>query len=640
VETVNVRYFNIHNDENVRTLVMDRKSVSENQSFNTISAPVFPPYDSVTLQVIKGTEYITYKSAQKFKFARQSNYIMLALPDYRVKSDTGTKYEDTIIYLQTTILKPNDTNQCFIKFLNANPDTSLTYSIKVGCPNGENLFVDNAIVSVSYLQSTGIQAIYEGKRVISIIKNSKNTDTNTPSSKVIGIFELELTKLGQYALVINKNNELFFIDELNANSTLTKLNNVEAKNAYIRTINMSSENITINSSTQGNIASDLNANFIDSYKNITTCDALSLDKLTLESNGTINDSIFISFDIYKKYSIFAFDTKDKVAGRIIAVPPIDDRMKTKSDKAIVRVVNGNIADYGITISIGASNASNDVGYESGTTFAVNLLEGEYSKEMYINGGTLPISVFASTQPTKYLFSAIVNIQNGKEYLITIDGLDRGKVSAVELNDETISPYYGDKGSFLQFVNVCNGNNTLTFTIPNILLTNGKLSSYNLLTTFIPTGDNSVQVSGKTYNFNAKINERTLLIATSTPSNPEIFAIQSENMGANSNELKFRFINASDDTPILQVDTVIEIKKDENNKDVEVLGVFNKNIAFKTASFINTHLRDKKYSFRFVNTEGSILYKADDLLMTLNKNYSIIFYGSKNVGYGIFMIQEY
>jgi len=65
------------------------------------------------------------------------------------------------------------------------------------------------------------------------------------------------------------------------------------------------------------------------------------------------------------------------------------------------------------------------------------------------------------------------------------------------------------------------------------------------------------------------------------------------------------------------------------------------VAQYTASNVNQHTKDKKYSFIFRDQNGGKgLYVAADLLLTLAKNYSIIFHGNKEIGYGIFVIQEY
>ena len=116
------------------------------------------------------------------------------------------------------------------------------------------------------------------------------------------------------------------------------------------------------------------------------------------------------------------------------------------------------------------------------------------------------------------------------------------------------------------------------------------------------------------------------------------------MGANNTSMRFRFINASDDTPILLVDTLVRIEIDEKGNTTEIFEIFNGNIPYQSTSIINSNTRDRKYSFRFVNqTTGEELFRANDLLFTLNKNYSIIFYGNKNGNkkdYKIFIVQEY
>ena len=99
VETVNIRYFNVHSDEASRTFLLDRKLIGSNIPFNSVAKAETPPYDSATIQIMKN-DNITYRSKQKFKFARQSNYIMIVLPDYRIMPDSIIKYEDTIAYLQ------------------------------------------------------------------------------------------------------------------------------------------------------------------------------------------------------------------------------------------------------------------------------------------------------------------------------------------------------------------------------------------------------------------------------------------------------------------------------------------------------------------------------------------------------------
>jgi len=359
-------------------MYLDRQHIATNLPFNTISGAQKPPFDSVTINVFKNDEQ-TYTSLNKFKLARTCNYILITLPNYaRNYNPDIIPNIDTIIYLQTTILKPNDTNQCYIRFLNANPDTNTTYSIKLGCPNGEHLFDSNGVTNVKYLQNSGTRLLYEGTRVFSIIKNSKTYSTDPDDNEIIntteliGIFELDLTRLGQYALLANKFDDIYFIDELAYTTPPIKLYSIPERNAYVRTINLSSTTISVNAQAAGNLTTNLNPYFIDNYSTISTCDIMNLDKISLLNNSTTTDSIYLSFDIYKQYSLLVFDSETEPASIIISLPPINERMPKRHDKAIVRVVNGNYTQNGITLSLGAHTADNILGYASGTTLAVNL----------------------------------------------------------------------------------------------------------------------------------------------------------------------------------------------------------------------------------------------------------------------------
>ena len=629
-ETVQIRFLNLSGDETPKTLALERQTRYENIPFQFVSNAQNPPFDSVIIQVFAGNN-LEYAREQRQRFSRRTNCIFVALPSKSDKPEP--KSVDTVFIIQTTILQPEDTNQCYIKFLNANPDARVTYSVKLGCPNGENVFKNSQITNFTYCQASGTQEIYEGKRVISIIKNIAGSGDNPAGTELVGIFELDLKRLGQYILIVNKYDDVFFIDELvTASIALQPMQSIDERNAYVRVVNLSSESVTVAMSPGNVLASNLNTNSISQYNTISTCDATSLDKIILEHNGATTDSLYISFDVYKNYSIFAFDKMDAKASKIIAISPIDDRMIKKPDSAIIRVVNGNYENSGLTVSLGARESrdpNNKFGYSSGELLTVNLFEGEVSNAMYIQSGSnVPISVFTTTQPTKYLFSSNVAIEAGKEYVIAIDYSDgEGRLVAIEQGAESHSFSYALQSAFLQFANVVAGANQMTFSIPN-LISDGRLAFNNTMTTFVPLGSNSITINGKTHNFTATRANRILLIASNTASNTDIFDIQSPNLGATAYNLKHRFINASFDTPFLQVNTDSET-------------VINDNISYQSASAIREQWRERKYTFFFRNQTTDVeLLRVGDLPLSFNKNYSIIFYGNKSSGYGITHLQEY
>ena len=668
-ETVNIRFLNFAGDEMPKTLVLEREVRFENIPFGTLSQPQNPPIDSVIIQVFSGNN-LEHEREQRQKFSRNTKCIFVAVPSRNDKPEFQNV--DSVAIIQTTILPPADTNQCYIKFLNLNNDSKVSYSVKLGCPNGENLF---SVSTFNFLQSSGAEEIFEGKRVVSIVKNTPQSESPT---KLIGIFELDLKRLGQYVLIVNKFDEVYFIDELAVHQALPPpLQSIEERNAHIRIVNLSSDMITVSKTPGDELATNLNPNFIDEYNTISTCDATTLDKIILTHYGVNTDSLFLSFDVFQKYSIFAFDKTDAKAARIIAVPPVSDRMLTKPDSAIIRVINGNYENSGITVSVGSREANNDFGYSSPSeeTLTVNLQEGEISNEIYLKGGNnVPIAVFTSTQPTRYLFSSNIRIEDGKEYVIAVDFSDGlGRLVAIEKEEELAPITFAPQSAFVQIVNVIEGINQVSFNIPN-LIENGKMTYSNFVATFVPLGNNSLTINGKTHNFVATRDERILVIASNNANNTDIFSFQSPFMGANSSRLRHRFINASFDTPILQVNT-------------DTFSVFREDIFYQSTTAPISQNRERKYTFFFSNQEvyqdiyqrvfqtvyqtnvskgdsiatreanlagrraairnfaerdnpGAGLLRVGDLLMTFNKNYSIIFHGNRNSGYGITVVQEY
>ena len=631
-ESVYIRFLNLAGDQNPKTLVLEKSLYFQNQTYQTISEQQKPHFDSVLVQVFSGNK-LEYEKAQRQKFSAKSNYIFVALP-----SNNGAvehKSVDTVIIMQTLFVKPPDTNQCYIKMLNANPDTGISYSLKLGCPNGSPIFD-----RIKFAQVGSTQAIYEGKQVVSLIKNisSNNEDDPISIAQQIGSFEVDLQRLEQYVIIINKNDELLFINELtSAPISLQPLPAITERNVFVRAINLSSEQISLAKSSSGEIISNLNSNFIDKYITLSTCNAVGLDKISLIYNGITTDSVFTSFDINKKYSIFAFD---KIAlngslikaSSLVIVPPINNQFIKNPNKATVRIVNGN-GENTINVSIGAREATNQYGYASGDILALGLTTGNYSEPKSIDGGNIPIAIFTNSQPTKYLFSSNVYLENGKEYLIAVDfSSEQGRLTVIEQNDELKSISFAQQSAFLQIANVATYSNInssdIVVNIPN-LLSNAKISFASTLATFIPVTQNqaTVSINNINYKFDVSKEKRIILVASGSQSNLDIFDIQSQYMGANAQKLMYRFINASSDTPILQVNS------DSTNTIVEYVN-------YKSSSITVDAYFERKYNFIFKNQEtAKNLLEFGNFYMSFNKNYTLIFYGTLS-NYKLLPLQEY
>jgi hypothetical protein len=634
-ETVNIRFLNMASDGISRTLVLENTTRFENVAHYVMSEPQGPPYDSVSIQEMQGTN-VEYKSTTRFKFARNSNYILIATPS--ASNDSVVAAVDTVIYLQTTIIKPDDTNKCFIKFLNLNPNVNVTYSIKTGCPNGEDVFIDNSLTTFTYRQSSGVQAVYEGTRVFSILKNTNgSTDTTQNGNNLVGIFELNLVHLGQYAIIVDKDDNVYLIDELNTSGMIIQpLQSVAERNAYVRVVNLSSQTVSVTKQPGTELASNLNPYFIDKYTTIPTCDATSLDKIMLWNNDQITDSTFISFDIYKRFTFIALDGKTNNSSQIIAVQPLDERVLTKSDSCIVRIVNansGSILDttFGINVSIGARTANTSYGYESGNILAADLFNASVSTPVYVAGGNVPITVFTGKKPTEYIFSANLQLENGKEYAIVMDfSQTQPRMTAIDMATEMQSISFAENTSYLQIVNATNEDDgQVIVSIPNILEA-GKIEDASSITTFVPVGSQSISINNIPYTINPTLSERTMIIASGSSANPTIFSIQKAPMSSSLTNLKYRIINASDATPTLAF-----------KEDSSATTYTREDITYQTAAREKTYTQDHRYAFYFFDQDtGKWLFSAKDVLMTLGKNYSVIFTGNKERKYKAIVLQEY
>ena len=346
------------------------------------------------------------------------------------------------------------------------------------------------------------------------------------------------------------------------------------------------------------------------------------DKLKLLCNEEVRDSALISFEIFKKFTAIVLNSKENKAENLMIVPPIKQLPYNVGNKALVRVINCNFKESGINISAGARyDNSNSHNYVSGDVLANALSAGELSKVVAINPGIIPLSVFTSTEPARYLFSTNVVFEANKNYIIAVDfseGNNNGKLTVIEEAEETIPVMFTKQAAFMQIVNATSDNKQINIELPKILNA-AKLDPANSLATFVEEGNNTVTINGFNYNFTAKKADRILIVATGSSTQTDVFAIQSPYLGADSTNYKRRYVNAATDVPTLRV-------KSDSTDAIEA--ILQENIHYKTASEIETITREKKIALFFENQQtGKMVAKVPDLMMTLRKNYSVIFYGT-------------
>ncbi len=626
-ESVKVRFINLAGDKEIRTLSMEELAQFTDIAYGASSSLIQPPADSTSM-IVKKNGNIEYRLPYKQRYARNLIYTVVALPSHI--GANNYRVVDTLISFTNSSTIPATSIEAYLKLFNAIPDSLSTYSLALGCPNGQSIFQ-----GVQYRRYTPAIGVRSGEITVSLIKN------NSGIPELKGLYKLNLQKRGQYTLFVRLNSaneeELVLLNEMTETTdAMSYPERVNERKTFIRTINLSSQAVDLAKAPGSEIVSGLVPFRISNYKDQETCVSTSKDTIVTYINGNEKNKTFGSFDVNEKYTIITADSGDYKAQKTIIIEPVRLR-EDKGSKSIIRVVNASSKQVnGITVSLGARETSNWTkedsiqGFRSGDVMASKLHFGQVSDYYLVPQGVIPVAVFTSSEPAKYLLSSRLTIESNKNYLLIFAKDENGdeKVSLVEEETKDNFLSFSDYGVFVQLVNVVPGKNVMNINFPG-LISNGKLYYGGSLATVVNEGSNTISLNGVQFNFNADKTKRNLIIASGTNDNIQVFDIQSPPMGADFNNHKRRFINASS-----------EIQK-VNVKLNDTTYIF-ENIDFKSVSAIETLNKAKKFSLIFENADGKKqLTRIDDILLTNGKNYSIIFAGnSSNGGYSLIIQQEY
>lgn len=625
-ETVKMRFYNLSSDGLARTLSIESSGSISNIASGAVSAQLQPSADSVLLEVLNGSTS-EYKTDIRFKFGRNVSYTFIGLPT----PNNAPNYRplDTLIAFGTSISISQNQNEAYIKMFNANPDSTVSYSMNLGCPNGTSL------ASYLYYRKVSLmQVVRSGEVPLSIIKKRGDQDS------LVGLFAFNFAQRGQYTIIIKSNSigaeEILLLDDLNGSTNpLSAPTMINERFSEVRTLNFSSEPISLNKVPGDEITNGLIPYFAEKYTKISACESLYKDTLEVHIGSDLSAKTNTSFAVLEKYTVAVFDSAQKKGAKIIIADPVSLTVD-QGNKAVIRVINGNYLQNGISVSIGARAVPNakgedaERGFRAGDPLASRQLFGTISGATLVEPGILPIAVFTSTEPAKLITTARLNIEAGKQYLLVMYSKESGEqlVSLIEDSKENSLIENEPAGVFVQAIHGTAGKDFVSVNFPG-LFSNAKLNYTGSLATIVEAGTTQVQIDGITHTINATPQDRVLLISSGTKDEQEIFDITSPPLLSGSNHYIRRYINASKDTPKLNV---------KSNDSLVIMG----DIPYKTRSSFEKMYQEKKFSLYFENAEsGEDLVRIDDLLLTYLKTFSIIFVGNKNLGgYSVIIQQEY
>ncbi len=617
-----VRFINLAGDQKSRVLSLGGGSESSMTAYAACSDTIHPPADSATATVLLNG-FPDYMKKYKLRFIKDTYFTLFALPSSQ--RDSIQKNVDTIIALGSINSFTNVNNTSYLSVFNAYPDSAYIFSLTLGCPNGQAL-----AQNLSYRLAGPPMEIPAGTQAVSLITN-KNGQTID-----ISLYRVDLKAGGQYALVIYKNIDgtpkLGFLDELGGLNAFSDVENVPERITNIRTINFSSQPVTIKKIPDEIISENVQSGYISNYATVMACNSQSSDTLVTFVNSDTASKAATSLQVLQNFTVAVFDSASVPAKLTVVIPPVH-LLEPTAGRAIVRVINSSSYYKGFTLSIGArDNSADSSGYSSGEFLATDIAYGKLSDDVLLPAGKAPLTLFTSDEPKQLVCSGLVDFSPDKNYLVIItdDNTSAGKVNMTVVEEADVSQNisFVEGGAFTQVINMIAGTQPVICALTPVL-TAAKIYAAGSFATVLPFGTNSVNINGSTININSNAGNRNLIIAAGSIQNPELQLFQYPPLLTDISSYKRRFINSCKEMDSIDVSL---------NCDTCLIA---KSLPYGTISPDEIITIERRSSFIFLNSkDNTLLKRIDDIYLPFGGNFTIIFGGSAAYGYLAVVQQEY
>jgi hypothetical protein len=456
---------------------------------------------------------------------------------------------------------------------------------------------------------------------------------NQDGPEIVDLYEIELEPRKQYLFIAVEDNtgeyNLLVVEEENPEKEgVYYAKVVEARNTFIRALNLTEQNIDILRKDE-ELFNQLEPEYLTNYNEIEVCMGSDKDTVNTNISGQLAAQNSLSLDVLEQYTIFTVNgMEENTYLNLIAEPVrVDDDI---SGKALIRTVNGASTYEGLTVSVGARTDDSETGFSSGVNLANKLPFAEISQPAVIEPGILPVVVFTATAPAYLLYSTKIEVEADKSYyvVLTNDDVQPVKISVIESEETEKNIEYRNQGVFSQVVNALYEKDSLFVQVNPPMLNNARLGSSGSLATILDEGSQNILINNKSVTVDAKINNRILVIAYGDSEEPSSYTINDEPMNANSTNYYWRFVNVSNIADI-------GIKEDDD-EDINLVNVLQN--THTPADAIN--LDNKKTLYFYDNSTGDELYRLSDVQLNFGKNYTIIFTGDSPLNYNTIIQQEF
>ncbi|MBS1562670.1 MAG: DUF4397 domain-containing protein [Bacteroidetes bacterium] len=627
---VGLRLFNFVPDGSARTMVLELNIATTSVPAGTFSAVVNSPGDSSRINIMRGSTE-EYASGTRFRFTRKQIMDVFAMP----RPNASTPAFDTIM-MQTANAVLITTSNANVRLVNAFPDTTLSFVLRLGCPNGAVFPSSLGDSSVRFSTSSLYGEIPPGLAVFSIIERSISGE------RTVGIVQFDAAQTTPYSLILHATDPsqrdpsvmLLQESDLTANAQRTVLP-VVTRTGYMRVLNTSSSSVSATRISTGQIlASNLATRGLSKVSEVPTCESYEADKFEVTFSSGQRDTDSVSLNVRKNYTLIAADSGMSTTTIMVLPAQAPDDAATRS---VLRVVHAASKSGKVDVSIGArTDPTSSTNVSSGYTVSHDLDFKNVSAPSSVASGELPITITTAGTPTTILELVRTSIEVGHSYLLVLRDRDGGGIEALLIDDtaeDQVIPTL-EQAVLLRFVNGSAADEFETASI-GIVVNNAKVYYRNSLSTCVRVGVAPISAGGVTVNTDPVFGMRTLCIYAEGNGAPGISVITTPPLSTVAGQSERRVINATADVAF------VSCAYDSIPSQTPGAEKLADKVAYGLWSTPDLITRERRGTFYFYDSNTfAQLFTLPVQFGPLGNSYSLIVTGSKSKGYEVIVLQEF
>jgi hypothetical protein len=641
-DSIRIQFINLAFDAQPRTLTIESGATTTLTPFATASNTIVATNDSARMSTARSAGGASdYQSIARMRFARNSFQTVIALPTANRVGMFGRDVDTLITFNSPTQLVRNNNFTAQVRLVNAMPDSTVSYSIRLGCPNGTQF-----IAPALYRQASLPADMPAGNIVVAVMKHT------SAGVQTLEVDSASIEPYRSYALIIYRapsgRERTMLFDERGREQALRPIAQIAQPFTLLRAVNISSRTVSIARGTT-TITTNLAPNSIAPIQSLTACATIGADTLTVRGAG-FTSTQFAALAPLQRSTIIAIDSVQSVSS--VIVPPLPATIAFAGvSSAIVRIVN---AMQSATVDVALAGRMTQSGFSSGTTLQSNTAFQSISDPIIVEAGHAPFVVFTSAQPAQLLYAGAGTFRAGKQYIVVVSG-DTAVRSFTMIDEDaqvqSLIPI--NRGNLMQIVNGIEPTavpSSVQFSINNssgTLLQNAPLLYGNSLATVVPIGITNIVAgnAAQTLSVTATSTDQLLVIASGQSTAPDLqpYTVNTSVLRSFVTSAMWnRYINSARDVGTLMVsaDSVGGAAVTGIQADFPARYRFGTNWRFDT--------RDRRRTLVFWEQESRrIVKRVENARLQTGRNYSVILIGRNapqgddaTAGYDVMFLQEY